>query len=36
MATPGGTVPAEDDPKMRVLEAYIAQGKGIALDYGKR
>ena len=37
MATPGGTVPAKDDPKMRVLEAYIiAQRKGIALDYGKR
>ena len=37
MATTGGTVPAEDDPKLRVVEAYIiAQRKGIALDYGKR
>jgi hypothetical protein len=37
MATPGGTVSAENDPNMRVLEAYIiAQRKGIAIDYGKR
>ena len=28
---------AEDDPKMRALEAYIyAQRKGVPLDYGRR
>jgi cytochrome c553 len=32
-----GTRLAEDDPKMRALEAYIiAQRKGTALDYGRR
>jgi thiosulfate dehydrogenase len=32
-----GTKLAEDDPKMRALEAYIlAQRKGAALDYGRR
>jgi cytochrome c553 len=32
-----GTKLAEDDPKMRALEAYIlAQRKGKALDYGRR